>query len=144
MKAAVIKRIVLDASVAVAWCFEDETTGFTEGILDLLSAGTEVLTPAIWPFEVANALLVAERRKRITVAQVTGFLQRIAALPISLDPIQPGTAFNQILSVARQNDLTEYDAAYLELASREALPLATLDNKLRRTATRLGITLVTT
>ena len=144
MKAAVIKRMVLDASVTVAWCFEDESTAFTERVLDLLSAGTEVLTPAIWPFEVANALLVGERRKRITVAQLTAFLRRIAALPISVDPIQPGTAFNQILSVARQNDLTEYDAAYLELALREALPLATLDNKLRRAATRVGIPLVAT
>jgi predicted nucleic acid-binding protein len=68
MPAAITKRIVLDASVAVAWCFEDEKSHFTEGVLDLLSAGTEVLTPAIWPFEVANALLVAEGRKRITVA----------------------------------------------------------------------------
>jgi len=66
MKAAVIKRMVLESSVAVAWCFEDESTAFTEGILDLLSAGAEVLIPAIWPFEIANALLVAERRKRIT------------------------------------------------------------------------------
>jgi hypothetical protein len=72
---AAIKRIVLDASVAVAWCFEDENSPFTEGVLDLLSAGTEVLTPAIWPFELANALLLAERRKRITVAQVTALLR---------------------------------------------------------------------
>jgi predicted nucleic acid-binding protein len=144
MKADVIKRIVLDASVAVAWCFEDESAGLPEGVLDLLSAGTEVLTPAIWPFEVANALLMAERRKRIKVAQASAFLQRIAGLPISIDPIRPGTAFNQILSVARQNDLTEYDAAYVELALREALPLATLDEKLRRAATRVGVTLVAT
>ncbi len=144
MKAAINKRIVLDASVAVAWCFEDESTRFTEGVLDLLSAGTEVLTPAIWPFEVANALLVAERRKRITLAQVTALLQRIAGLRISVDPIQPGTAFNQILSIARQSGLSEYDAAYVELALREALPLATLGDKLRRAATRVGITLVET
>ena len=144
MKAAINKRIVLDASVAVAWCFEDESTRFTEGVLDLLSAGTEVLTPAIWPFEVANALLVAERRKRITLAQVTALLQRIAGLRISVDPIQPGTAFNQILSIARQSGLSEYDAAYVELALREALPLAALDDKLRRAATRVGITLVDT
>ena len=144
MKADVIRRIVLDASVAVAWCFEDESTGLAEGVLDLLSAGTEVLAPAIWPFEVANALLMAERRKRIKVAQASAFLQRIAGLPISIDPIQPGTAFNQILSVARQNDLTEYDAAYVELALRERLPLATLDEKLRRAATRVGVTLVAT
>ena len=67
MKADVIRRIVLDASVAVAWCFENESTGLAEGVLDLFSAGTEVLAPAIWPFEVANALLMAERRKRIKV-----------------------------------------------------------------------------
>ena len=144
MKVAIIKRIVLDASVAVAWCFEDEKTGFTERVLDLLAAGTEVLTPAIWPFEVANALLVAERRKRITLAQVTALLQRIAGLRISVDPIHPGAAFNQILSLARQSGLSEYDAAYVELALREALPLATLDHKLRRVATGVGITLVAT
>jgi hypothetical protein len=65
MKAAATKRFVLDASVAVAWCFEDEATKFTESVLDLLSAGAEALVPAIWPVEVANALLIAERRKRI-------------------------------------------------------------------------------
>jgi len=89
MKAGIIKRMVLDASVAVAWCFEDESTGFTEGVLDLLSTGTEVLTPAIWPFEVANALLVAERRKRITVAQVTVLLQRMAGFASRLTQFSP-------------------------------------------------------
>jgi len=143
MKAAAIKGMVLDASVAIAWCFEDESNAFTEAVLDQLPAGTKVLTPAIWPFEVANALLVAERRKRVTLAQATAMLQRIARLPISVDPIQPGLAFDQILSVARQNGLTEYDAAYVELALREALPLATLDGKLRRAAARIGVTLVT-
>ena len=142
MKADAIKGMVLDASVAVAWCFEDESSPFTEAVLDQLSAGTKALTPAIWPFEVANALLVAERRKRVTLAQASAMLRRIAGLPISVDPIQPGLAFNQILSVARQNDLTEYDAAYVELALREGLSLATLDGKLRRVASRIGITLV--
>src|SRR5271169_4099616 len=107
MKVADTKRFVLDASVAVAWCFEDESTAFTEGVLDLLAAVTEGLTPAIWPFEVANALLVAERRKRITVAQVTALLRRIAGLPISVEPIEAGRAFEHILSVARQQNLTE-------------------------------------
>src|ERR1022692_4616796 len=134
MQAATTKRIVLDASVAVAWCFEDEKTPFTEGVLDLLSAGTEVLTPAIWPFEVANALLMAERRKRITVAQVTALLQRIAGLPISVEPVETGRAFESTLAVARQQKLTEYDAAYLEVALRTGLPLATLDGKLKQTA----------
>ena len=142
MPAAIIKRIVLDASVAVAWFFEDEKTPFTEGVLDLLSAGTEVLTPAIWPFEVANALLVAERRKRITIAQVTALLRRIAGLPISIEPIEAGRAFEHILSVARQQNLTEYDAAYLELALRTGLPLATLDSKVKQAAKLVDVGLV--
>src|SRR5881397_3579064 len=90
MKGAVIKRMVLDASVAVAWCFEDESSDFTEGVLDLLASGTEALAPAVWPLELVNALLMAERRKRITVAQVTALLRRIAGLPISID--QHGSA----------------------------------------------------
>jgi predicted nucleic acid-binding protein len=143
MKAGAIKRLVLDASVAVAWCFPDESTPFTEGVLDLLASGTKALTAAVWPLEVANALLMGERRKRISVAQVTTVLQRISALPITVDPIRTDTAFSQILSVARQEQLTEYDAAYLELALREGLPLATLDNGLRRAARSAGVGLVT-
>lgn len=139
MRGAVIKRIVVDASVAVAWCFEDEQSPFTEGVLDLLSAGTEALTPAIWPFEVANALLVAERRKRLTVAQVTALLGRVARLPVSVEPVETGRAFEQILSVARQQNLSEYDAAYLELALRTGLPLATLDGKLKEAARLLDV-----
>ena len=118
--------------MTVPWCFEDENTPFTEGVLDLLSPGTEVLTPAIWPFEVANALLVAERRKRITVAQVTALLRRITGLPISVEPIEARYAFEQVLSVARLQNLNEYDAAYLELALRAGLLLATLDDKLKQ------------
>src|SRR5277367_1545033 len=142
MPAAIIKRFVLDASVAVAWCFEDERSHFTEGVLDLLSAGTEALAPAIWPFDVANALLAAERRKRITVARVTALLTRIAGLPISVEAIEAGRAFEQTLSVARQQNLTEYDAAYLELALRTGLPLATLDDDLKQAARLVDVRLV--
>jgi predicted nucleic acid-binding protein len=141
MKAAV-KRLVLDASVAVAWCFDDESSAFPEGVLDLFSAGAEAVAPSIWPLEVANALLVAERRKRISVAQVTALLGRIAQLPVSVENVEPSHAFGQVLSVARQEQLTEYDAAYVELALRRALPLATLDDKLRQAARRVGIALV--
>jgi len=142
MKAADIKRLVLDASVTLAWCFEDEATGFTEALLDLLSAGAETLVPAIWSMEVTNALLTAERRKRITTAQVTGLLRRILKLPITVEPMPPARAFEQVLQVARQQELTEYDTAYLELALRESLPLATLDAKLRRAARSAGVALV--
>jgi predicted nucleic acid-binding protein len=141
MKAAA-KQFVIDASVTVAWCFDDESTTFTEGILDLLSAGAEGVAPGIWPMEVANALLVAERRKRISVAQVTALLGRIIQLPVSVETIAPDRAFSQVLSVARQHQLTEYDAAYVELALRKGLPFATLDDKLRQAARTAGIKLV--
>jgi len=142
MKAGV-KQLVLDASIAVAWCFDDEITPLTERILDLLSSGGEAFTPALWPLEVANALLVAERRKRISAARVTALLRRIGALPISVEAIESNRAFDQILSLARQQQLTEYDAAYLELALRRNLPLATLDDKLLQTARDMGIPLLT-
>lgn len=144
MKAAGTKRLVLDASVTLAWFVPEESTAHTEGIFDLLLNGAQALVPAIWPFEVANALLVGERRKRVTLAQVTAVLQRVADLPITVDPVRLDCAFGQILSVARQEQLTEYDAAYLELALREALPLATLDQRLQRAAQHAGIALVAT
>ena len=142
MKVAATSRFVLDASVTLAWCFPDESTAYTEGVLDLLAGGAESTTPALWPFEVANALLMAERRKRITTAQVTSVLQRIASLPISIDPIRVDRAFGQILSSARDERLTAYDAAYLELAMRESLPLTTLDDQLRQAARSAGVALV--
>jgi predicted nucleic acid-binding protein len=139
MKAAATKRLVLDASVTVAWCFPDERTPFTEAVLDLLANGAEVIAPAIWPFEVANALLAGEKRKRITVAQAASILLRIADLPITVDPVKTDHAFQQILPLARQVQLTEYDAAYLELALRLSLPLATLDVPLQKAAKVVGI-----
>ncbi|MFZ0803906.1 MAG: type II toxin-antitoxin system VapC family toxin [Terriglobales bacterium] len=142
MKADATRSLVLDASVPLAWCFEDESASLPERVLDVLETGTEMLTPSIWPLEVANALLIAERRKRITNAQATAFLQRISKLPILIEPISPNRAFEHILQVARQYQLTEYDAAYVELALRQALPLATLDSKLRRAAQSAGIPLV--
>ena len=134
--------MVLDASVTVAWCFEDEATPLTEGILDLVAKGATLVVPTVWPLEVANAMLSAERKKRINIAQATAFLRRVAAFPISIDPMPFGRAFEQILSVGRQHELTAYDAAYLELALREALPLATLDEDLGRSANRAGVGLV--
>jgi predicted nucleic acid-binding protein len=142
MKVAATKRLVLDASVAVAWCFSDEGTAFTEAILDLLADGGEAVAPAIWPFEVANAVLMGERRKRITPAQATAVLQRIGDLPVTLDPVRIDRAFGSTLLLARNEQLTEYDAAYIELALREGLPLATLDDRLRRAARNSGIVLV--
>ncbi|OGR87635.1 MAG: hypothetical protein A3A86_01205 [Elusimicrobia bacterium RIFCSPLOWO2_01_FULL_60_11] len=132
-------RIVLDASIAVAWCFEDEKTPDTERLLDALTSGTEALVPALWPYEVANALLAAERRKRITVAQAAHFLSRLSDLGISIDDSHPSRIFEQVISQAREWNLTVYDASYLELALREGLPLATLDGHLKSAANSAGI-----
>jgi len=143
MKAASTKRMVVDASVAVAWCFEDESTPFTEAVLEALTRGTEGAAPALWPFEVANALLVAERRKRLSMGQTSALLQRLSALPIRVEASHPVLAFEKVLPLARQLGLTEYDAAYADLALREALPLATLDEKVREAARFAGIQLFT-
>lgn len=134
MKAAATKRFVVDASMTLAWCFPDESTAYTEAVLDLFSKGFEAIAPAVWPLEVANALLVGERRKRLTTAQVASMLKRILNLPISIDPIRIDNAFGSILMLARKEQLSEYDASYIELALREGLPLATLDDQVRRAA----------
>lgn len=142
MKADAINRLVLDASVALAWCFPDESSPASEKLLDFMADGAKAIVPAIWPFEVANALLTAERRNRLSMAQVTAALRSLTLLPIAIDAVQVESVFGDVLAVARQGRLTECDAAYLELALRETLPLATLDVQLRRAARNAGISVV--
>jgi len=132
---------VLDASVAVAWCFEDETTPYTEYVLALLGSDT-ARVPLIWPLEVANALLMAERRARLELADTTRFLELLHALPITVDASPGERVFSAIVDVARAYSLTSYDAAYLELAMREGLPLATQDNRLVAAATAAGVDVI--
>lgn len=143
MKADAINLMVLDASVALAWCFPDEGSPGAEKLLDAMADGSKAIVPAIWPFEVGNALLTAERRRRLTIAQVTAALKNLALLPIAIDSVQTEFVFGDVLAVARHTQLTEYDAAYLELALREGLPLATLDDRLRQAARNAGVRLLT-
>ncbi len=133
---------VLDASLTVAWCFEDEATPFTEGVYDQIRAGAESLVPAIWPSEVANALRTAERRGRITTTDADAFLAMLLTLPVTVAVSSPERTFAAIMAVARAYQLTVYDALYLDVARQEGLPLATLDQALRDAATSLGIPLV--
>ena len=142
MKGTAIKRFVLDTSIALAWCFEEEKTPYTESILDQLSRDAKAHVPAIWPLEVANALLVAERRKRITVAQAIHFLERLGGFAITVDETRLPRVFEHLFSKAREWKLTSYDAAYLELALRKDLPLATLDDDLKKAAHDLGVPIV--
>lgn len=131
---------VLDASVALAWCFEDESNPRADGWLDALDGDT-ALTPQVWPLEVGNALLAAERRGRLTSADVFRLVELFRSLPISADEAPYGRAFGPVLDVARERHLTTYDASYLELAMREGLALATLDNALRTAAAEAGVPL---
>jgi len=134
-------RFVLDTSVAMAWCFEEEATPYTRRILDLLGRGEGVVA-SLWPFEVANVLAVAIRHRRLKAAQTAEFLTLVSVLPIHVEAVSAGHIFEKVFPLAREQGLSCYDAAYLELALRLGLPLATLDKALRRAAARVGAPLV--
>jgi predicted nucleic acid-binding protein len=135
---------VPDASVTLPWCFEDEATPWTETLLDRIAGGESVTVPAHWPLEVGNALLVAIRRGRVTAEQVYEFIYDLDALPIRIEPASPPGSWHTVLALAQKHRLTAYDAAYLELAQRSQLPLATLDGDLRRAAETAGVPLLET
>lgn len=132
---------VLDASVTLAWAFEDETTPYTETVLDRLSQSRAVV-PAIWPLEVGNALVVAERRGRLKEADTVRFLSLLRQLPIVVEMDPPERVFGEVVQLARQYHLSTYDASYLDLAMRLGVPLATHDEGLRRVAARCGVKVV--
>ena len=132
---------VLDASVALSWCFEDEVTVDSEGILDRFESD-HALVPAIWPLEVANALLTVERRQRLQVAEATRFAALLRELPIFVAGTDLDQTLGAVLDLARTHGLTSYDASYVALAMREGVPLATQDGGLRRVAHQLGVALL--
>ena len=129
----------MDASVAMAWCFEDEVTEATDVVLDRLR-DDEAAVPAIWPLEVANVLLVAERRDRLSEAQASRFLELLTQLPIEVDDAPHGLA--AIVAAGRRHELSSYDASYLVPAERLGPPLATLDQRLAKAAGRAGVELL--
>lgn len=135
---AAAKEFVLDCSLAVAWFFEDETSRYAQLVEESLPSAVAIV-PSLWPLEVANALLMGERRKRATEVKVTAFLNLLAALPISVDDATAGRAWESSLQLARSHRLSVYDAAYLELSIRRQLPLATLDDHLAAAATAAGV-----
>ena len=133
--------LVLDSSVALTWCFEDEHTSATLDLLDQI-VETGAMAPLLWPLEVLNGLAMAERRGRLDASrrrQLAGFL---SDLPVSLDPETASQAWTATALLAERYRLTLYDAAYLELAQRLDLPLATLDQELRVAGGALGLTLL--
>jgi len=133
-------RFVLDGSVTLAWLFHDEQDPYADGVLAKLP-DLEMLVPRLWHLEVANVLLVGERRKRCTQADTRTWLSYLSGLPILVDDATEVRAWSDTIGLARQQDLSEYDAAYLELALRKGIPLATLDSKLKAAAQAIGVAL---
>jgi predicted nucleic acid-binding protein len=134
-------NFVLDASIALTWCFADEATPPTLSLLDKLQTG-QAFVPCIWSLELGNILISAERRKRITYAEIVKFIELITNLNIQTDSETSDRALHEILSLAYAEQLTTYDASYLELAMRKGLALATKDSQLAKVAKRLGIELL--
>ena len=129
--------LVIDASILAAWFLDEKSDPRVEAAFDTV-ARVETLAPSLFTYEIRNALLESERRNRITEAMSAAFLRDLALLPIRLEP--PG-ADASLMALARERKLTVYDAAYLELAKREALPLATLDRDLEKAAIAEGVAL---
>ena len=133
--------LVLDASITLAWFIEGEATPYSTTVLERLR-NEGAFVPAVWPLEVANALLMSERRGRISMADVTRAINLLGDLPIDLDSEGLSLAWGTTVPLARQQALTVYDASYLELAARSGLPLATQDTRLRAAAERAGVDLL--
>ena len=129
---------VLDASVALAWCFDDDPSGYADRMLDAL-LGSEAIVPSLWTLEVPNGIVVAERRRRIDEKRSESFVRTLLSLPIAVDPGTRSAGFRAIRRLARAHGLSVYEATYLELAQRMVLPLATIDGRLRAAAEREGV-----
>ena len=129
---------VIDNSIVMAWCFEDESTKYTDAVQEML-INHRAFVPAIWPLEVANVLLVAERIKRISKADSGRFIALLSQLPIEVGQSNPDRVFHDTLNLARQHKLSSYDASYLALAIRMGLPIASLDKAIIRAAKSIKI-----
>lgn len=133
--------VVLDSSIAVAWFFADERNAAADAVLTQVTDAGAVV-PQLWRLEVANALQMSVRRKRIDAAYRNASLDALQALTIAIDGDTNAQAWSTTLRLADQHQLTLYDAAYLELAQRLDLPLATLDQQLRAAAGADGVTVL--
>lgn len=132
------RDFVLDSSVTMSWYFKDEANPYANEVRKALAVGAAVV-PALWPLEVANILVMGERRKRSTEAEASRWLGYLTKLPIRIDDESTRRAWSDVLHVARSYDLSAYDAAYLELAIRSGLPLASLDSQLLTAAVSAGV-----
>jgi predicted nucleic acid-binding protein len=136
-----VKAFVVDASMAIAWVHPAQATPGSDAWLDHVADGAELVVPALWPLEVANALLVLQRRRRLTASERTTALRALGAIPLTVDHEASTSAFSTLYDIAVAETLSVYDAAYLDVALRRQLPLACKDGPLRSTAARKGVSL---
>ena len=131
----------MDASLALQWYLKDEED--REYSLAVLAGlhDNEAAVPFLWTYEISNALVMAHRRKRLAVGEISEILDNLGALPITIDRPEAESVM-KLPSLALERDLTVYDAAYLELAVRLGLPLATKDKALKRAMANIGVQLV--
>jgi predicted nucleic acid-binding protein len=131
-------KLVIDASLTAAWCFPDEHTEYTNGVLRIVGMTLDPIAPALWAYEVRNTVLMGLKRGRITKEGVEKLLLFLNELNVQLvDPVSYDTVFH----LAEVHGLTVYDAAYLDLALREGVPMASLDDALCKAARRAGVPL---
>lgn len=139
-------RFVLDNSVVMRWLLNDgseESLAYASKVLDLLAQETgEALVPGVWSLEVANVLVKAQAKGLVSEARASAFVGLLAEMAITVDSSTAARALGDTLQLARRFKLSSYDAAYLELALREGLPLATLDADLQSAIKQVGGSLV--
>ncbi len=134
-------QFVLDNSVSMRWLLRSEKTADQKYAMHVLQSMTDASAqvPDLWYLEAANVLLGAEKRNEISFGEIEGFLSQLKELPIHVDTLTPNHAFGTTLNLAREYKLSSYDAAYLELAIRKALPLSSLDKKLLSAAKKSSV-----
>ena len=132
------RELVLDASLTLAWALPDEASNYTDAVLRLVAAG-KAWVPDLWPHEIANGLVMAQRRSRITAAQRALFIEELLKLPIEVARMPTRIGLENQATLADRYSLTVYDAAYLDLALRRGLSLATQDKALSVAATKAGV-----
>jgi predicted nucleic acid-binding protein len=138
---AAIPALVLDASLVLAWALPDEATAYSDAVLSTV-ASSAALVPDLWPHEIANGLLMAQKRGRCTTAQRMAFVEELLRLPIEVDVSSARAILDGQATLAERYGLTAYDAAYLDLALRRGIALATQDNAMKAAAVKAGVVVV--
>jgi len=133
--------IVLDASAALAWLFGEDVAPEVEALFEALPR-RRIIVPSLWHLEVANVLVIAERKGRISAGELARFKHDLSRLPIVTEALDTDMVLQDILPLAREENLTVYDATYLHLAARLRIPLATLDTALREAARNRAVTIL--